>query len=62
MKRSYVVTLELVSIVVHQNVKNMTIPSIQHRLLEYCHLLLPNYLVKFPSQIYGWPIEDHILK
>lgn len=56
------VTLELVFYCSSSKCKNMTIPSIQHRLLEYCHLLLPNYLVKFPLQIYGWPIEDHILK
>lgn len=43
-------------------IHNVTIPSRQHPLLECYHLLLPNYLVKFPLRIYGWPIEDHILE
>jgi len=38
-----------------------TIPSVQHLLPEYCHLLLPDYPVIFLSQICGLPTVDHTL-
>lgn len=38
-----------------------TIPSVQHLLPEYCHLLLPGYPGIFLSQICGLPTVDHTL-
>lgn len=38
-----------------------TIPSVQHLLPEYCHLLLQGYPVIFLSQICGLPTVDHTL-
>ena len=38
-----------------------TIPSVQHLLPEYCHLLLPGYPEIFLSQICGLPTVDHTL-
>lgn len=38
-----------------------TVPSVQHLLPGYCHLLLPGYPVIFLSQICDLPTADHTL-